>query len=235
MRICVLGNSHVASLKLGLEKMPAVRKNVSMDFFASRASALGALRLENNRLVPTNDNLARSIAHTSGGKSEVALADYDAFLVYGLGFRLPVIQAQLSSAVSRQVCRDTLVQALNFRMCSMVRQATDKPVYVGHDPQEAPGPKTPEVSRCLPYEAVHDLMRGELSREGVHLVAQPRQTFADRWFTKPEFSAGSTRLDIGDAKSNELHSEVDNKHMNGDFGRIWLETFFPAVGVKTGA
>ncbi|MCC2634641.1 MAG: hypothetical protein K0S48_2527 [Ramlibacter sp.] len=235
MRICVLGNSHVASLKLGLEKMPDARKNVSMDFFASRASALGALRLENNRLVPTNDNLARSIAHTSGGKSEVVLADYDAFLVYGLGFRLPVMQAQLSSAVQRQICRDTLVQALNFRMCSMVRQATDKPVYVGHDPQEAEGRKSPELSRSLPYEAVYDMMRSELFRDDVRLVAQPRQTFANSWFTKPEFSAGSTRLDIGDAKSNELHSEADNKHMNGDFGRIWLESFFPAVGVKTAA
>lgn len=233
MRICVLGNSHVASLKLGLEKLPGATKSASMEFFASRASALGALRLQENRLVPMNDNLARSIAHTSGGKSEVALDEYDAFLVYGLGFRLPVVEAQLSAAVRRQVCRDSLSQALNFRMCSMLRQATRKPVYVGHDPQEAQGRKSPAVARSLPYEAVYELMRGELAREDVRLVAQPRQTFANSWFTKPEYSAGSTRLDIGDAKSNELHSDVDNKHMNGEFGRIWLESFFPAVGVKT--
>jgi hypothetical protein len=236
VRICVLGNSHVASLKLGLEKLPSARQQFTMEFFASRAGALEGLRLENKRLVPSNENLAVAITHTSGGKGEVVVDDYDAFLVYGLGFRLPVVDTHLSAAVRRQACRDTATQTLNFHMCSLLRQATKKPVYVGHDPQEAPGRKSPEVGRSLAYDAVYELTRSELLREDLRLVQQPRRTFADVWFTRPEYSAGSTRLDIGDAKSNELHKEVDNKHMNGDFGRIWLEeSFFPAVGVKTGA
>jgi hypothetical protein len=194
------------------------------------------LRLEGRRLVPRNENLARAITHTSGGKREVVLDDYDAFLVYGLGFRLPVVQTQLSAAVQRQACHDTAAGTLNFHMCSLLRQATDKPVYVGHDPQEAEGRRRPEVARSLPYDAVYDLTKNALRGEDLRLVRQPKGTFANSWFTKPQFSAGSTRLDIGDAKSNELHKDVDNKHMNGEFGRIWLEdSFFPAVGVKTGA
>jgi hypothetical protein len=109
-------------------------------------------------------------------------------------------------------------------------------VYVGHDPQEAQGRKKREATRSLPYDGVYDLTKNALRAENVHLVQQPRRTFADSWFTKPQFSAGSTRLDIGDAKSNELHKDVDNKHMNGEFGRIWLEEgFFPALGPETGA
>ncbi|MEJ5992463.1 hypothetical protein WG902_20855 [Ramlibacter sp. PS3R-8] len=236
MRICVLGNSHVASLKLGLEKLPGGRQKFTMEFFASRASAMEGLRLENKRLVPRNENLARAISHTSGGKREVVLDDYDAFLVYGLGFRLPVVETQLSAAVQRQACRDTAVGTLNFHLCSLLRQATNKPVYVGHDPQEAEGRKRRAVNRSLPYGGVYDLTKDALRGEDLRLVQQPRRTFANDWFTRPEFSAGSTRLDIGDAKSNELHKDVDNKHMNGDFGRIWLEeSFFPAVGLKTGA
>ena len=231
MRICVLGNSHVASLKLGLEKLPGARQRFTMEFFASRAGALEGLHLKDRRLVPRSENLARAIAHTSGGKRDVVLDDYDAFLVYGLGFRLPVVETQVSAAVRRQVCRDTAVGTLSFHMCSLLRQATDKPVYVGHDPQEAEGRKRPDVSRSLPYDGVYDLTKSALRDEDLRLVRQPRGTFANSWFTKPEFAAGSTRLDIGDAKSNELHKDVDNKHMNGDFGRIWLEeSFIPAVG-----
>lgn len=237
MKICVLGNSHVASLKLGLAKLPAAQTNVSVDFFASRANSLRALRLEKNRLLPMNVNLAKAISHTSGGKSDIALDEYDAFVVYGLGFPLPMVGTQLSSAVRRQVCRDTMEQSLSFRTCLLLRQGTDKPVYVGHDPQPSTRGATQEPSRHLPYDEVYAMMRVELSGADLQLTAQPRQTFADTWFTKPEFSTGSVRLDIGDEKSNELHGEADNKHMNGEFGRLWLESFFRDVGAKaeTGA
>lgn len=232
MKICVLGNSHVASLKLGLEKSPPARGKLDMVFFASRAGALGGLRLNGARLVPSNDNLARALAHTSGGISEVVPDDYDAFLVYGLGFRLPLVGRHLSSAVSRQVCRDAATQSLNYRICTMLRMATDKPIHVGHDPQEAEGRRNPRLSGDLPYEAVFELMRSELGREGLRLVAQPRQSFADSWFTIKGFSVGSTRLDIGDAVSNELHGETDNKHMNADFGRIWVDHFVSGLAPR---
>lgn len=237
MKICVLGNSHVASLKLGLAKLPVAQKNVSVDFFASRANSLRALRLEKNRLMPMNVNLAKAISHTSGGKGEITLDEYDAFLVYGLGFPLPLVQKHLSSAVRRQVCRDTVEQTLSFRTCLLLRQGTDKPVYVGHDPQPSARGVDPDLSRLLPYDEVYGMMKIELSGTHLLLTAQPRQTLADTWFTKSEFSKGSVRLDIGDEKSSELHGDVDNKHMNGEFGRLWLESFFRDLGAKaeTGA
>lgn len=235
MKICVLGNSHVASLKLGLDKLSASQKNVEMVFFASRGGALGALRLEGHRLVPANDNLAKAIAHTSGGKSEVALDEYDAFLVYGLGFRLPVLGRNLSAAVSRQACRDTATASLNYRICTLLRRATDKSIHLGHEPQEAAGQKSHRASDGLPYETVLEQMERELLGDGLKMVAQPRQTLADDWFTIPKFSAGSSRLDIGDAVSNELHPDADTKHMNADFGRMWLENFLARLSAETHA
>lgn len=235
MRLCVLGNSHVASLKLGLEKFPAGQRKVEMVFFASRGVALGALRLEGNRLVPSNENLARAIAHTSGGKSEVVLDEYDAFLVYGLGFRLPRVGRQLSSAVRAHVCHDAATQSLNHRICMLLRSGTDKSIHVGHDPQEAAVERNSQPSENLSYQAVFEQTKGLLLRDRLNLVAQPQATFADGWCTLPKFSAGSTRLDIGDEKSNEVHKDEDNKHMNGEYGRIWLDSFLsgPVVGTAS--
>lgn len=232
MRICVLGNSHVASLKLGLEKLPAECKNLEMVFFASRGGGMQGLRLEEDRLLPTGEGLTKSIAHTSGGKTEVVLAEYDAFLVYGLGFRLPLTAGHLSAAVKRQLSRDTLASSINFRLCSLLREATDKPVYVGHDPQEAAGRRHPDLAAHLPYEAVYAMAREDLARHDVQLLTQPKQTFADTWFTIPSYSAGSVRLDIGDERSNTLHDDTDSKHMNGEFGRVWLEGLLAAVRDK---
>lgn len=225
MRICVLGNSHVASLKLGLEKI-AKAGRPELVFFASRANSLAALRLDGRRLVAPHENLAKALRHTSGGADAVDLDHYDAFLVYGLGFRLPGLQRSLSSAVQRQACRDTAEQTLSHRICSQLRKGTPKPVYVGHDPQEAAKRGVSASAEHLPYDSVFDMTAGELMRDKVQLVRQPRQTFADAWFTRQEFSAGSIRLDIGDEMSNQLHPEEDNKHMNAEFGRLWLADFF---------
>lgn len=232
MKICVLGNSHVASLKLGLEKIAAPNK-AELVFFASRASAMGALRLDGKRLVPSNENLARSIAHTSDGRKEIVVDDFDAFLVYGLGFRLPLLGRHLTSAVRRHACRDTATASLNHRLCALLRKATDKPVHVGHDPQEAVDARKAAIVERLPYETVFEMTANELRGEDLRLVSQPRETFADDWFTQQKFSSGSIRLDIGDERSNEVHRDEDNKHMNGDYGRIWLESFFSGTVLRT--
>lgn len=233
MKICVLGNSHVASLKLGLEKIAGGPNKAELVFFASRGSAMGSLRLDGKRLVAANENLARSITHTSEGRKEIVVDDYDAFLVYGLGFRLPILGRHLTSAVRRQACRDTATASLNHRLCALLRKATDKPVHVGHDPQEAVDARQPRLSERLPYEAVFELTANELRGERLRLVSQPRETFADDWFTQQKFSSGSTRLDIGDDISNELHRDEDNKHMNGEYGRIWLESFLSGPVLDT--
>src|SRR5688500_4473853 len=98
---------------------------------------MGALVVKGNRVVLTNEALGESISHTSGGKGQVQLSEYDAFLVYGLDFPLSMLESGLSAAVRWQACHDPFARALNFRICAMLRRATELPIYVGHDPQRA--------------------------------------------------------------------------------------------------
>jgi hypothetical protein len=233
MRICVLGNSHVASLKQGLDTMGP--SDIAWDFFAAPARTLAGLERKGHKLVATTETLKKTIAYTSGGKTEIDIAAYDAFLVYGLRLRMPVVEQRLSSAVQRQVCIDTLARTLNLRTFSLVRQATQAPIYVGHDPQEA---RTGEIATAAPglaYGEVYEIMKAEILSRRASLIRQPQETFHDDWFTKERFSEGSTRLDIGRDPANPFHDEDDNKHMNGDYGRIWLEHFLDASGIRKGA
>ena len=143
------------------------------------------------------------------------------FLTYALALRVPELDERLSSAVKSQACRDSLSRSLNLRMCRMIRRVSDAPIYVGHNPQ--PASALDMQPGQMNYVDVHAVSSGELDVVDAHLLAQPAETLINGWNTRPELARGSTRLDIGDDHSNELHPEEDVSHMNMEFGRVYLE------------
>jgi hypothetical protein len=112
----------------------------------------------------------------------------------------------------------------------MIRQVSDAPIYIGHNPQSASGNEI--SSEQMSYAEVHAFLSRELDIAGTHLIAQPAETLINGWNTRPEFAKGSTRLDIGDNFSNVPHPEEDVSHMNMDFGRIYLERLFQVVALS---
>jgi hypothetical protein len=228
-RICVLGNSHVASLKLAWDELRTDHPDRELVFFAARGLDLRHLRVAGNALVTNRPRVARSIAFTSGGANKVEVDRYDAFLIYALALKVPDLDRRLSSAVKSQACRDSLGRSLNLRLCRMVRQVSDAPIYVGHNPQ--PASELALHAQQMNYIDVHAVSAGELDVVGARLVAQPDETLINGWNTKPELAKGSTRLDIGDDHSNEPHPEQDVAHMNMEFGRAYLEHLLREVAL----
>lgn len=225
-RICVLGNSHVASLKEAWDQLAKQHTAFDLTFFAARQNQLSDLVRQNNLLVPTNERLAAALAYTSGGRDCIDLDAYDAFLFYGLGLKLPRLSSDLSIAVRQSCCHDALAGSLNASIASRVHAYTDKPIYAGHEPQWA----FREIERLsaafLGYEAAFDIMKSEARHRGILLLPQPHETLVDGWGTRHEFSHGSKRLDVGDEISNELHRPRERQHMNGAFGRLYLQHAF---------
>ena len=226
MKICALGNSHLASLKLGLDGLKERYPNVAVTFFASRGSRLGGLTLEDGRLVTSDEALAREIAFTSNGLSEIVLQDYDGFLIYGLGLPLPRLDRRLSSAVQSATCRDLFQESLSFKLAHTIRSACAAAIYIDHAPQKADLLKSNHADHGLDYLQVFDRMRQVIDLADVHFLAQPEHTLSGAWNTAKEYSVGSTRLDLGDRGSRRPHPEIDMAHMNARFGEVYLEDFF---------
>jgi hypothetical protein len=226
-RICILGNSHAACLKLAWDHLTTAYPNFELVFFAARGLDLRFLRVSGNALVAKKRRVTESISFTSGGAGKVKVDRFDAFLTYALALRVPDLDSRLSSAVKTQTCEDALSRSLNLRICRMIRQVSDAPIYIGHNPQPASGDELP--SEQMKYAEVFDLLAKELDIAGTNLVAQPPETLVNGWNTRPELAKGSTRLDIGDNRSNEPHPESDVTHLNIDFGRVYLEHLFHKV------
>lgn len=228
-RICVLGNSHAASLKEAWDQLAVQSAAFDLTFFAAYRDQLSGLNRADNLLIPANEKLAAHLTYTSGGRPHVDLDAYDGFLLYGLGLSIPQLGRDLSLAVRRRCCHDVLAGSLCARVASLIRAHTGKPVYAGHEPQRAFREKERLTVEHLGYEATFDIMKDAARDQGIVLLPQPLETLVDDWGTAHRFSDGSTRLDVGNATSGELHPPREREHMNGAFGALYLRQFFDAL------
>lgn len=226
MKICILGNSHVGSLKRGWDIIHADHQEHQITFFASRADGMANLRLENQALVPCTPQLLNDILYTSGGMKEVSLLAYDVYFLYGLGFTLPTMDSRLSSEVMMHQCLDNFGCSLIFKIAEQIRSISASPIFIGHRPQAALTGISEPRPNSLDYEAVFSHMSNAVGASNAVLVEQPLMTLAENvWNTKMEYSSGSTVLDVGDEYSNQPHPPTDVLHMNDIFGRLYLQNF----------
>lgn len=88
LRLCVIGNSHLAAYKLGWDALVAAGDPLSRAlapvFFGAPRDGIRHLRAEGDRLVAGRKDLAESLARTSGGRDEIVPAEFDAVLLIGL-------------------------------------------------------------------------------------------------------------------------------------------------------
>jgi len=228
IKICVLGNSHVGSLKTGWDRIFGQFPEYELTFFAARSNNLRHLVISNGALVPQNEELEKSIAFTSGGLKLVKLDFYDAFVIYGLGLLIPKIDSRISSAVLNIACREKYLNCLNLKLAKKIRAAVNSNIYIGHIPQEASNIdcETASPAQNINYNLIFEKMKKFLDIPKTILIQQPSKTFSNCWNTKLEYSTGSSKLNVGDLASEQLHPETDHKHMNGNFGELWLRALF---------
>ena len=229
MKICVLGNSHAGALKRGWDSINKQHKDLQITFFASRADSLKGLVLKDQALVPATPQLLKNISFTSEGKDSVRLNEYDIFLLFGLEFSLPSLDKRLSSAVKTQACLGSFTQSLSFRLAKFIRSATSAPIYIGHNPQRAVNEGVTHGANQLDYSEVLAYASRAVGIDNTFIIRQPDHTLANGWNTKLVYSKGSVRLDLNDEISNELHPDSDVNHMNGEFGRTYLECFLATI------
>lgn len=228
MKIAVIGNSHIGSLKRGMDMMKAKEVLYDLCFFGARGDGLKSLTVEDSSLVPSDEGTADAIAFTSGGERRIDTDGYDAFLLYGMEAR-PFFIAEdryYSSAVLDRAVDDVVEGSLSYNTLQKLRTITDKPIYIGHNPMR--GARRNEGPQDVgPYERGIALLNArKYAAVGATLLPQPATTIINGNGTAMPFAQGSKRLAIGDAHDDALHPSVDLNHMNDDFGRLWLTEFF---------
>jgi len=231
MRVCILGNSHAAALKLGWDDLRATYPHAELVFFASQAMSMSGLTVDGQDLVPSTESLKNRITYTSGGLSRVAVRDFDAFLVYSLGFWLPALDARLSSAVVGAALQDGFETTLNWKLCHMLAGLTEAPIFTGHSPLHARA--KPWATRPYSYGRATEAFE-RTGNPRFQLLRQPAETLSGVWGTKMHFSKGSVRLETRSGLKDIPHGKDDVAHMNAAFGAFCVKALLSRLSDMPG-
>lgn len=227
MKICVIGNSHVGSLKRGWDVIKEDYREQEITFFAQRSDGIDGLIAQNGKLIPDNEVLARALEFTSGGKKEIDPNEYDVFIIYGAGLNIDFVRDShfYSSAVIESSLNDLVANTVSFNLLKRLRTLTHKAIFLGHLPL-VPAIEILSDTTSDDYiarvERINEVSYRPLNAE---LVRQPLSTIVNGNNTNPYFSKGSKALAVGDSGDNTYHPESDSDHMNDQFGEIWLREF----------
>src|SRR3569833_2998349 len=80
--VCLIGNSHLAVLKLGWPDIQASFADMELDFYAAAGGSV-AVAVSNGCLVPADDATRKRFAITSGKNGDIA-ATHSAYVLCGL-------------------------------------------------------------------------------------------------------------------------------------------------------
>jgi len=230
-KLCVLGNSHVGSLKRAWDRLKKshLGNNFEITFFADRGDLLKSLTAEHHFLTSDNIRVKRSLSFTSGGLSKIDTNAYDFFLIYGSQlwpFWL-YNDAFYSLDFIKQSINKHLEQTQAKHLLTELRKSTTKPVFLGHDPILT------QKSGCARFthedynSGMHELNIYLNKNHSAQAIKQPNSTLdkGELCCTDISFLKNSRRLAIGFNNDNEIHPEDDLHHMNDNFGEIWIKNF----------
>jgi len=244
-QICVMGNSHVAALKDGWHAGIAPRTDIHPTFFGALSDGMATLDVVDGEVIPRDAKAAEFFRKISGTGGGVKVADFDAFVLAGMGlfptpvfnnyrnFATPSTSHEAPHFVSDAVIADTLWEGIDASMmmhCARVlRRVTDKPIYLAWQAfcSESLFEIEWRAEQMQPIldngdqAFVHKMMalsEARLREEGFEILNQPEETLRDGVMTKAEFSRGSV-LFRAEAENATAHRENDVFHMNSLYGR----------------
>lgn len=254
LSVCIIGNSHLAAIKLGHAAVAADFPEIQLDFYGGVAQRLWALEQEGTTLVPRHKRLAENFAETSGGRRRIETADYDAFVLVGLFFGLvtigplfavgrpysgeagvdlvsrPFLRAGALDLLGRSLAAVTADKVLRARAaaCPILLIPTPFPSEAVRGTQDSFWASDDAVARL---RECYDEAVSTLSRQAAfEVLAQPAQTIAPPACTRAAYSMDSVAFG-----SDAAHPEDDHVHMNADYGAVVLAAALRRLTELTGS
>lgn len=244
-QVCVIGNSHIAAIKLGWDIVQSEHPDIKLTFFGSPGRDLNDLRVENGSLVPGSEKTLENLRSTSEGESEIRVENFDVFLIVALDFgirRLEEIYRNyrseehknlrsadqyISNACFMQAARGSLKDTWAFDIAKKLKQLVDRPILIL--PQPLP---SEDITLVRPFwrtmvqygddvSLAHSFARisSELAESDKHILRQPDETKAGEIFTKRKYCEGAVRFR---GNFNTKLPDGEFKHMNQEYGVVAL-------------
>jgi len=233
MRVCLIGDSHLAALKLGWPRIQAGFPAVTPVFFAVPASLL-QLEISDGKLVAPNARVRKRLANTSGGDGDIG-PDYDVYVLCGLelssmrGLRAYFANRPAAGALCGATADDfaavmepALRECLACDIAAKLRKLTAAPLFFIANPLPAHERHAARWQRlrnarleATVAEAYERACSGIAGCHAASFIPQPAETLDPSGLTTRSRFYLLAPDEV--AKETSLHT-----HMNPDFGAIVL-------------
>lgn len=236
--VCLIGDSHLAALKMGWPAIQADFPDVSLRFYAGGAATMLGLEVQDGALVAAAPELRRKFEMTSGGSYKIADV-YDLYVLCGLGlsvrlardvFRKIPAQADAESldALTARL-RTELAGTLMMTVLGQLRRITEARTLVVASPH--PAEADMGISARLKRRGLdgvagrvfNDACRMMAGDQGAGFLPQPDATLSESAIaTDSRYARQPSRFTVQDP-------EDDLRHMNDKYGAIVLRAALSAA------
>lgn len=228
MRLCMIGNSHLAALISAWRLVKDQYPTLDCTFFGARGSRLNGLEVNDGKLIAKSNKLTEFITKVSSGKSCID-GDYDAYVLVGLQFKFIPFQHYHSTAFMQACCQERWQSTLSYRLTQKIQTISNAPIYLAHCPLPADDGCNRDGSLAN-YDTQWAIWCSELAAKNVHLLRQPADTLSAPLYTQHCFSQRSKRLTVvGESTFGEEHAIEDYAHMNEVYGQHYLASALPRI------
>jgi hypothetical protein len=250
MRICFVGNSHLAAVKLGWDAACDEYPDVSASFFG--APSAGLLQMRRNKggyLVSTDDALTARLK-ALWGTDRFRPDDYDLLCLVGMAMSALTVgrlyRAFRSSAhrnrngdfrlVSPEcfqaAANGLAASSLSAHVLQKIRAVSERPVVIAAKAAPCPAPGKDHCPAGWVKDMLDvgdDRLLFDTFAEAVRqlpgadfFLPQPESTQLNLLVTKPEYGEGSQRLKAELSK----HEEEETNHMNAAYGALVIRDLY---------
>jgi hypothetical protein len=242
MRVCFVGNSHLAAVKLGWDSVSSEYPDVAASFFGAPAAGLTQMeRGEDGFLVSPDEALTKKLK-ALWGTDRFRPDDYDVLCLIGLGTSIRTVgylyrsfrsskhrnrsgQFRLLSPECFQAAANGLVaRKISARVLALIGSVSKRPVVVAQQPSPCRSVQDTEMLECGDDAALFECFAQAVKRlpGSDFFLPQPESTRANLFTTKPEYGDGSQRLNVHFSK----HEDDDTGHMNAEYGALFVHAFY---------
>lgn len=236
MRICLVGNSHLACIKKAWDTRASDFPGVDVRFFASSANSIVDTTVSGSSIIPRTDQVKNSFVLTSGGLDVIVPSDYDAMVLYGFSLNLrQVLQLKDRLAASSGVSsafRDKATIYNNpssshvYRLRASFSTGRWITCMRPNTAAEPGSSETPVEQFAGYYGDAQRALVPLFEKFGMEYIQQPVETLASMDETLSHFNLGGYGLGTKPKAEGYTKISVDKNrnHMNDDYGGIMLKS-----------
>lgn len=235
MKVCILGNSHIACVKHAWDAVAERYPEVDIVFFGSSANTLEYARADQGLLLPGTEQVARSWALTSGGSKDLAFERFDHVVIHGV---LPFLTVwnrlfrwvKKNRGASRAFIRDCFWRGheLTHGVLEQVDQLDKSRVLLTPRPSPIRSGEEKPLSEAA-YRELSDFLESGFQDLGYRVRPQPLVSLTEGFNTLRRYNEQA----IGLGKRPDgltLAPEGDRNHMNLQYGELYLDDLLFGLG-----